>query len=395
MRMLFTLFLIVLPWLSFLATPMFSQSQLLDLTGFVDASAIYNKSQTNGESTATIQENHDDVNGFFAKIAITGFVDVYFGYNFNRPTSRINQLRNFDFRDQRFCLNLGELAVTRIPEPFGFRLDLNYGPRTTDWIHASEPANSELVQYVQQAFVSYKAPVGKGLTVDVGKFVTQHGAEVIETKDNWNYSRSLLFAWAIPYYHFGVRAGYPIHARFTFNTYLVNGWNNVVDNNRGKTFGLQGIWTPHRNVSFVLNYMVGPEQATNTSPVRELFDTVITFFATPKLSLMLNYDYGRDRADTGAKVHWNGLAGYARYSPTPWLTFSPRWEWFNDSDGFATGQAQELTEVTITNELRVAKNLFSRLEFRQDRSTVDFFENDSGKKRTQTTIVLGAFYVLP
>ena len=29
---------------------------------------------------------------------------------------------------------------------------------------------------------------------------------MIESKDNWNYSRSLLFAWAIPYYHFGLRS---------------------------------------------------------------------------------------------------------------------------------------------------------------------------------------------
>ena len=40
-------------------------------------------------------------------------------------------------------------------------------------------------------------PVGRGLTLDVGKFVTQHGAEVIESKDNWNYSRSFMFALAI------------------------------------------------------------------------------------------------------------------------------------------------------------------------------------------------------
>ena len=39
--------------------------------------------------------------------------------------------------------------------------------------------------------------------MDFGKFVTSAGAEVIESKDNWNYSRSLLFAYAIPYWHFG------------------------------------------------------------------------------------------------------------------------------------------------------------------------------------------------
>ena len=36
-------------------------------------------------------------------------------------------------------------------------------------------------QYMQQAYVSVRAPLGSGLTIDAGKFVTPAGAEVIET----------------------------------------------------------------------------------------------------------------------------------------------------------------------------------------------------------------------
>src|SRR5438270_608003 len=83
------------------------------------------------------------------------------------------------------------------------------------------------------------APLGKGLQVDVGKFVTQHGAEVIEAKSNWNYSRSLLFSLAIPYYHSGVRVSYALNGKTTIMGTIVNGWNNVVENNSGKTLGAQ------------------------------------------------------------------------------------------------------------------------------------------------------------
>ena len=38
---------------------------------------------------------------------------------------------------------------------------------------------------------------------DAGKFVTPIGAEVIESQDNWNYTRSILFGYAIPFYHLG------------------------------------------------------------------------------------------------------------------------------------------------------------------------------------------------
>ena len=93
-------------------------------------------------------------------------------------------------------------------------------------------------------------PVGKGLQLDFGKFVTPMGAEVIETKDNWNYSRSLLFALAIPYYHAGLRATYNFSDKFAASAYLVNGWNDVVDNNHGKTIGFQAVFGSNSLVTY-------------------------------------------------------------------------------------------------------------------------------------------------
>ncbi len=58
---------------------------------------------------------------------------------------------------------------------------------------------------VQQAYVSYFAPVGSGLTFDVGKFVTPIGIEPTEANLNNNYSRAFLYALG-PYYHVGARA---------------------------------------------------------------------------------------------------------------------------------------------------------------------------------------------
>jgi hypothetical protein len=74
-------------------------------------------------------------------------------------------------------------------------------------VNLFEPGGKEYLKYVQQAYVSYLA--GK-VSIDFGKFVTPAGAEVIENKDNFNYSRGLLFALAIPYYHMGARIGYAL-----------------------------------------------------------------------------------------------------------------------------------------------------------------------------------------
>jgi len=92
---------------------------------------------------------------------------------------------------------------------------------------------------LQQAYLTAVVPVGNGLTADVGKFVTHMGYEVIESKDNWNYSRSLLFAWAIPYFRTGLRLTYPFTDNLSVAVHVVNGWNSLVDNNARKSLGLQ------------------------------------------------------------------------------------------------------------------------------------------------------------
>ena len=140
-----------------------------------------------------------------APVEVTTFVDTYYGYFFNKPSGNV-PLRNFDTKHNTFSLSLVELTAEQkvtTANRLGFRLDLQAG-RTADLVNAFEPGGLEFLKNVEQAYGSYL--FGSKLQIDAGKFVTPAGAEVIETKDNWNYSRSLLFALAIPYYHAGVRA---------------------------------------------------------------------------------------------------------------------------------------------------------------------------------------------
>ena len=234
--------------------------------------------------------------------------------------------------------------------------------------------------------------IGKGLQFDVGKFVTQHGAEVIEAKDNWNYSRSLLFALAIPYYHSGVRATYSPHPKVALMGTIVNGWNNVVENNGAKTFGAQLAYKPTAALSLVQNYMAGPEQAANNRDWRRLSDTTVTLAVTPKLSLMANYDYGTDTI-AGSRAHWQGAAGYARFQANKWMAFSPRFEWYDDAQGFTTGSVQRLKEVTGTFELKPTDAFIWRLEYRTDLSNTPVFKTASGAlKKKQTSLGVGLIY---
>ncbi len=317
----------------------------------------------------------------------SGFLDGYYGYNFNRPGSRKNLYRNFDFNHNQFSLNYAELAVELKPAPLGFRADIGFGD-TAKAVHAAEPAGSEVYQYLQQIYVS---AVHKKIQVDFGKFVKPAGAEVIETKDNWNYSRSLLFSLAIPYYHFGVRTTLAAHDKFTLTGFLMNGWNNVVDNNAGKTAGFQAVVKPAKNFTFTQNYLAGNELADGNS-ARHLADTVALWEAHPKLSFMANYDYGMDR-QRRSRVKWQGIALYAKVTPLPNFRLSPRFEYFDDSNGFMTGTKQLLKEVTITADYQFNENMFMRGEYRRDWSDESVFEHANvGTRSRQDSLTLGIVY---
>jgi hypothetical protein len=242
--------------------------------------------------------------------------------------------------------------------------------------------------------------------------VTPIGAEVIETKDNWNYSRGLLFTWAIPFYHFGLRTNYALNDKVTLGAYLVNGWNNVKDTNTAKSVGLVGTFKPHSKVTLVTNFLWGKEIAEHNE-ARELYDGILTVAVNDKLTVMANYDYGRDHAlgsgivpgIAGPRVIWQGIAGYLRLKANEKLTLSTRYEWFDDRDCFMTGCTalgftdQELQSATATATIPWSDlNLW--LEYRRDwgnRHT--FLGTDPGvfgpvatAREDQTTYTIGVTY---
>jgi hypothetical protein len=334
-----------------------------------------------------------DITGFFRNTEIGGLVDARYTVFSTKPVGDA-QYRNFDTRHNQFGLTMAQLWLAKAPTSDsrgGFKVKLSVGPATTI-VQSLEPGASGVLQNVEEGFISYLAPIGKGLQIDAGKFVTQHGAEVIEAKDDWNYSRSLLFALAIPYYHSGVRATYALNDKLTLMGAVVNGWNNVVENNSGKTFGAQIAYKPTASLSLVQNYMSGPEQPDDNRDWRQLLDSIATWTVNPKLSLMANYDYGADTI-AGAKVHWQGVAGYAKVQAAKRVAFSPRVEWYQDPSGFTTGTPQTLKEVTTTLELKATDTFLWRIEYRSDFSNVDVFKMQSGAlKKTQSSIGFGILY---
>jgi hypothetical protein len=313
--------------------------------------------------------------------------DVYYTLNFNHPDSGVNGLYNFDTHADQAHLNFAKFSMEHSPGPVGFRVDVGYG-NTLDMISATDRA-PEGMKYLEQVYIDFKPKSWHGVQLDVGKFVTSAGAEVIESNNNWNYSRSLLFAWAIPYYHLGLRTTIPVTKTFSTGVQLVNGWNNVKDNNSGKSFGIVGNFT-WKKASWSNTYYSGPENNDTNKGWRQLYDTVILLNPNDKTGIYINADYGANKYPGPGRAKWYGVAAAARYQLTKRFAIAPRAEIFDDADGFSTGVKQTVKEITMTGEMKVKDYLLGRLEFRRDNSNEPFFDRGAqmAVAHAQTTIQL-------
>jgi len=141
-----------------------------------------------------------------------GTVDAYYLLNLDTPQSEVNPVRAGDpVYDGQPGFNLGyaKLAIDVDADPVGLKLDLAFGPE------GAQITNNT----VQQAYAFMK--FGKA-TLALGRFVTPAGFEVFEQKDNWLASKGLIFSWAVPTAHEGVRLSYPLTPELTVTGYVAN-----------------------------------------------------------------------------------------------------------------------------------------------------------------------------
>ena len=331
-------------------------------------------------------------------ITYNGLLDMYYMLDFNHPApGSLVTGRAFDVKSDSFSLSLLELNINRAvtkASPLGFTATVTLG-KTADIVNATEPGGVNTYKYLQQLYATYL--FGK-TTVDFGKFVTMMGYEVIESSSNDNYSRGLLFTYAIPFYHMGLHITQPVSSTLTAQFHIVNGWNDVEDENGGKSLGTQLNWTPNSKVNLILNWMGGDEGApTNgggigfaTPGIRntQTLDFVGVFNVTPLMKLGMNVDYASAKGKGGASSgNWSGEALYARYQMPRGNAIALRMEHFEDPNGLRTGFDQNMNEITFTMEHVWRSDLITRLEFRHDHAGANgFFNTGSGSGRNQDTL---------
>ena len=330
---------------------------------------------------------------------VSVYFDGYYGWNTNRPAGRVNQLRAYDVTSNGFSINQTGILMEKAPDlesgrRWGYRLDLMYG-QATETLQGSglnEP-RANAYRPVFQAYGTYVAPLGRGLTVDFGKWASALGYEGNYTKDQINYSRSYFFNF-LPFYHMGVKTSYSLNERVSVGYWLVNGVNQTEDFNGAKSQLAQVVVKPVKTLSWTLQYYSGQEQASPARGRTHIVDTYAAW-APGKLTLAGELDYVVSRTQpNSAPQRVTGGAAYLRYQLTPRLYAGQRYARLHDVAGFFSGTAQNLNDLTSTLGYRFGEGFETRLEYRRDFSNVPYFlTSDPGKlNEAQNTVALGLLW---
>jgi hypothetical protein len=300
-------------------------------------------------------------------ITATGYVAA--SYYHSNGYSTYHQ---FDNKHDSFQLDQAALTIAFQPkEGFGALVNVAAG-EDMKILNAAEGSNPNTFDVVQ-GFVQYATGP---LTVIAGKYVTLAGAEVIAPTGNSNFSRSLLF-FAEPLTHTGIRATYAASDTLSVVAGANNGWNySSLSTSGSKTAELGVAWTPSKAFSLTAQAYVGKDPTFDAQ--RTLVDAVATYSATDALTLILSFDWGKQKQHAAGDpdLDWNGVAFYTNYALNDQWRVSLRLEYLDDKEGFVSGilgTAQKLKEGTLTFGYAPVKSFELRMEARYDKSDKSTF----------------------
>jgi hypothetical protein len=308
------------------------------------------------------------------KLTVSGYVDVYYTYNWNKPnftpnvggnsslpfsnggviSTQPNNFSNqnpghiFDIKSNQFSLGLLQTKFAYTTDKSEVVMDLTYGP------------NAELGQFgnvfgtmmnIKQAYMAYKFT--DKLTVTAGQWGTHVGYEYIDAPLNYNYSLSYLFGNG-PFYHTGVKAAYAFSDNVGLMAGIVNGWDGSFAFNKHKSAIAQLYLKPTDGFNIWINYIGGDQIngesfptlgspnapiADNFHSVEHLFDLTTTYQVTDKLKFGLNAAHGFsnhlavESNGSFGYARWGGIALYTDYRFSSFFGLGVRAEHFEDRNG--------------------------------------------------------------
>lgn len=257
-------------------------------------------------------------------ITTYGFVDGYYGYDFNHANGNNRQPFLYSHgRQNEFTINQGLIGVRYDDGKVRGAVGLHAG----SYVSANYAAEDPVLKHVYEACAGFR-PFAKAW-LDLGIFASHIGFESAISKDNWTLTRSVM-AETTPYYESGARFTYEVGPTLTLTALVLNGWQNIRETNQAKALGTQIQWKPSDKILINSSTFYGNEQPQDSLVRRRYFhDFYITYAASGRTSLVLVFDVGKQRGVGSEKYDtWHTAAVFVKQKLADKLSATVRGEYY-------------------------------------------------------------------
>ncbi|MBN3581893.1 porin [Algoriphagus aestuarii] len=313
---------------------------------------------------------------------LTGFVDIFYIYDFNRPegTYRQDFLYNHN-RHNEFNLNLGLLKFNLTSQKYRANFAMQTGTYAND-NYAAEPG---LLKNIFEANIGISLSKKNRFWLDAGVMPSHIGFESAISMENMTLTRSLL-AENSPYFLTGAKLTFYPNDRWEFAGLVVNGWQRIqrLEGNSLLSFGTQVNFHPSPNTTFNWSTFIGTDDPDSTRRMRYFNNLYGEFRVSDKVNVIAGFDFGAQQKGNKSKDfnYWLSPVVIGQY------TFNAKWksavrvEYYQDRAGIiiptGTQNGFRTTGFSLNLDYLPIDQLVCRIEGRWLNSQDDIFERDSG-----------------
>lgn len=322
------------------------------------------------------------------EVKFGAFIDAYYAYDFNRPGTFDRSFTTQPARHNEFNINLAYIEGKLEREKVHGRLALQAGTSVQN-NYAGEPtigsvSGPTLSRHIQEAYAGYR--LGADTWIDAGIMLSHIGLESFISKDNLTYTRSLVADYT-PYYQTGARLVTKFTDDLSAQLLVLNGWQNISENNPQKSVGTQLSYAFSPEFSVTYNTLFGKEFA-----FRHFHDLILKYNPSEYWNFAAQADIGfQEDSAVGGKANWNGLALVAKRVLSPSVALVGRVERFADKKqvliAATNGFSFKTWGASLGVDTTLDTNIWWRNEVRGYSAENEIFTSHSGFKKTDAVLV--------
>ncbi len=302
---------------------------------------------------------------FKGKVTVEGYIDTYYGFDFNKPASGDRSYFVSMARHNELTINLAYIDIKYNSS----RLRARFVPGFGTYVNANYLRENGSLKNIVEASTGVKIFKDKNVWVDAGVFGSPYTNESVVSKDHLTYTRSFAPEY-VPYYLSGLKISLPLSQKINSYLYLLNGWQQIGDQNAAKCFGSQLEYRPNDYWLLNWNTYAGDERSATAPQNRmRLFTDFFFIYSRNKFSATGCWYYGVQKKINQADATWWQANLVGRYAISTKTSLSARVEYFSDP------QSVQVTPITNASgfssyssslgvNYKLAENVLIRGEYR-------------------------------